>query len=810
MIKQSLNGIWELRRSNQEERLKANVPGSVYQTLLENEKMEDPFWKDNEDKALELMQFDYEYILNFDADEKMLECKCRELVFDGIDTIAEIYLNDNKLGNTDNMHRQWRFSVNSCLRKKDNELRVILYSPTKYIEEAYKKCISDGSSDAMTGFANIRKAHYMYGWDWGPHLPDAGIWRNVYLEANDIAKINSLYIRQEHKEGNVTLRFEVDQLLYRDCKTEYTLHITDPDGNKKTWSNSPEKIKIDNPKLWWPNGLGEQPLYKVEIHQYVNGVNTDSYKTMIGLRTLTMYIEDDEWGSSFAHRINGIDCFAMGADYIPEDNLLGRVNRDTTYKLLQQCKDANFNTIRVWGGGYYPDDWFYEICDELGLMVWQDFMFACAVYELTEEFEENISIEIKENIIRIRNHACLALWCGNNEMEAFVKEGLWVTRPSQKAHYIMMYEYIIPKLIKQYDPDTFYWPSSPSSGGSFDDPSSADRGDVHYWAVWHGNLPFSDYRNYYFRYMSEFGFQAFPSVKTIETFTDDERDKNIFSYVMEKHQRNFSANGKIMNYLQQTYLYPTKFETLIYASQLLQAEAVSYGIEHFRRNRGRCMGAIYWQLNDCWPVASWSSIDYLGRWKALHYYVKRLFAPLMISCEEEGMLTQNMNINDAKFAIQPSARLNVVNESRKDRIVEVRYSLRKNTGEIIQQYKETLSVNSLSSTWLEKKEFHDIDIFKTYFSYELYEEGLCVSEGSVIFSVPKYFQYIDPKLSYEIDGDSIKVKADTYAKSVQILNDNEDLILSDNYFDMNPGIKTVKIIKGNVENLRLSSVYDIR
>ena len=285
-------------------------------------------------------------------------------------------------------------------------------------------------------------------------------------------------------------------------------------------------------------------------------------------------------------------------------------------------------------------------------------MFACAVYYLTDAFDANIRAEFTDNVRRIRHHASLALWCGNNEMESFVKEGEWVNSPREVADYIKMYEYIIPQVLKAEDPDTFYWPSSPSSGGSFDEPQSPDRGDVHYWDVWHGLKPFTEYRKFLFRYVSEFGFQSFPCMATIERFTEPE-DRNPFSRVMEKHQRNASANGRIAEYLSQTYLYPTSFDAFVYASQLLQAQAMQYGVEHWRRHRGRCMGAVVWQLNDCWPVVSWSSIDYYGRWKALHYYEKRFFAPVLISCHEEGILSQNTNINAEHFPdkhVRPAER----------------------------------------------------------------------------------------------------------------------------------------------------------
>ena len=349
---------------------------------------------------------------------------------------------------------------------------------------------------------------------------------------------------------------------------------------------------------------------------------------------------------------------------------------ERTRKLLEQCRACNFNAIRVWGGGYYPDDFFFDICDELGLVVWQDFMFACANYRLTEEFEENIKAEFRDVIRRIRHHASLGLWCGNNEMEMFQAQGEYEGTPRTRSDYIRMFEHILPEILRKEDPDTFYWPASPSSGGGFDEPNAPERGDVHYWDVWHGGLPFSDYRKRFFRYASEFGFQSFPCLKTVESFTLPE-DRNIFSRVMEMHQRNEGANGKILQYLSQTFLYPASFDTLLYASQLLQAEAIRYGVEHWRRNRGRCMEAIYWQLNDIWPVASWSSIDYYGRWKALHYYAKRFFAPVMISCEETGETTDRIAVVTEPSPIETSGRIAVANETRKDVNGIVRWQLRR-------------------------------------------------------------------------------------------------------------------------------------
>ena len=837
MLMKNMTTDWKMHQVGENSWFPASVPGTVYTDLLENGQMEDPFWKDNENKALALMEKDYEYETVFQCDE-LRKSKKVWLRFEGLDTIADVYVNEKHVGNAENMHRIWEYDVTDVLTDGDNTLRVYFHSPLQYIKEAYAKQPTRGSEDAMDGFVHIRKAHCMFGWDWGAHLPDAGMFRPVYLMGVEEGRIDSVRIHQIHEEGKVSLEFSVLRNPAEDLKKEipcggddgftYNVQVTAPDGTVVTAVDSPKNVEIANPQLWWPNGIGKQPLYEVSVTLYKDGKEVDVWTRKIGLRTMTMHLEPDEWGISFAHQVNGKDIFAMGADYIPEDHLLGRVNPGTTRKLLEQCKAANFNAVRVWGGGYYSEDWFYDICDELGLMVWQDFMFACAVYDLTPEFEANIRAEFVDNIKRLRHHASLGLWCGNNEMEQFVSEGNWVSKPSEVRDYLFMYERVIPEVLKQYDPDTFYWPASPSSGGSFDDPRDPNRGDVHYWDVWHGNKPFSDYRNYFFRYASEFGFQSFPSMKTIETISDDPADWNIFSYIMEKHQRNAGANGKILNYLQQTYRYPTQFPVLLYASQMLQAEAIKYGVEHFRRNRGRCMGAIYWQLNDCWPVASWASIDYWGRWKALHYYAKRFFAPVMVSCEEQGWMTAAADMNREHFEFEKSIRLNVTNETLNDKKVTVKWALRNADSSVVRQEETQVAVPALSSVWLDKVEFPEVDYFSQYVSYEAWEEGKCISEGTVIFSYPKYFRYLDPKLSYRVEGDEIIVTAETYAKGVEILNENEDLILSDNYFDMNAGEKRVKILgracreekepidmeaqiaKQLEGGLRLRSVYDIR
>ena len=811
MNKMLINNNWTMRRTDTDRKLPATVPGSVYGDLLNNHEMENPFWKDNEIEALKLMDFDYEYETSFDADERFLTSTQTVIRFEGLDTLADVYLNGKHIITANNMHRTWEHEVQSLLKEKGNTLRVVFHSPTRFIAEAFSKAPTLGTEDCMNGFVHIRKAHCMFGWDWGAHLPDMGIMRDVSLIAFDTVRINSINFIQHHG-GQITLEIIPEYDVLDDSKDiTVKYEVTAPDGTTLTYKGQDNKISVDPDNRWWPRGYGKQNLYTVTVNLYDGETLLDSMTKRVGIRTITMDRTPDEWGEKFCVCVNGINIFAMGADYIPEDHLLGRVTPETTRKLLEKALFANFNSIRVWGGGYYPDDWFYDYCDEMGIIVWQDFMFACAVYDLTPEFEANIRAEFKDNIIRLRHHASLGLMCGNNEMEQFVKEGVWVSKPSEVEDYTRMYEQILPEMMKELAPQVFYWPASPSSGGGFDEPQDENRGDVHYWDVWHGNKPFSEYRKFHFRYLSEFGFQSFPSVKTVETFTDDEHDMNIFSYTMERHQRNGSANGKIMNYMQQTYRYPTDFDTLIYASQLLQADAIRYGVEHFRRNRNddRCMGAVYWQFNDCWPVASWSSVDYEGRLKALHYYARRFFAPVMISCEEEGMLGSGQELVRLPFEFNKSIRLCVSNETLEEKEVQIRWQIRDSKANVLKAAEITKMVPKQTSLWLDKEDLPDIDIYNEYVSYQASVGGGIISEGTVIFSLPKYFRFEDPRLRHEVDGNRITIHAESYAKSVEIRNDNDDLILTDNFFDMNAGTKTVEVLSGDITNLRLRSVYDI-
>lgn len=811
----NLGGAWRMREADSQTWHSAHVPGSVYADLMADGTMPDPFWRENELDAFERMKKDYVYQRTFTVSEAQLAHAHVELVCEGLDTLAHVSLNGREIAFADNMHITWVWDVKEQLHAGENTLEIRFDSPILYCAKKAEEAPGWESSDATPGFRHLRKAHCMFGWDWGPRLPDAGIWRPIFLRTWDTVRLENALMLQAHHDGvvDVTIRPEIAG------ESAWSAEITAPDGEVLTLPGTTaaeQVITIEHPQLWWPNGLGKQPLYRVTVRLATG----DTRMWRIGLRTMTVSREKDEWGEEFCHVVNGVKVFAMGADYIPEDNILARVTPERTRRLLEDCKAANFNAIRVWGGGYYPDDAFYDICDELGLMVWQDLMYACAFYDLTPDFERSIRVETHQNVARLRHHASLALICGNNEMEMFmagansalINHRTWEFVPTYPHHitdYVKMFEYILPAIVKETAPQTYWWPASPSSGGNFDAPNDENRGDNHYWDVWHGEKPFTEYRKFFFRYASEFGFQSFPCLKSVEQFTLPD-DRNIFSRVMERHQRNQAANGKILSYLSQTFRYPNSFDDLLYASQLMQAEAIRYGVEHWRRNRGRCMGAIIWQLNDIWPVASWASIDYYGRWKALHYAAKRFFAPVMISAEEEGELSQNPKINEYHPApLEKSFRLNVCNETLRDVTGEVVWALRTPDGAIVRQNQQTLTIPAMSAKWLDKVDCADASLTGHYISFAFVVDNVAVSEGTCIFCAPKHFEFVDPRLTVETRGDTLLVTSHAYAKQVWLESEDADLLLDDNAFDMNPGTKVVRVVRGTAEKVRGRSVWDL-
>uniref|UniRef100_UPI0035AEE5FD glycoside hydrolase family 2 protein n=1 Tax=Promineifilum sp. TaxID=2664178 RepID=UPI0035AEE5FD len=644
MKTQSLAGDWQFRQTGAAEWLPATVPGGAHTDLLALGRIPDPFVGDNEKRVQWVAEANWDYRHRFAAESDLLDQPHVWLVCDGLDTLATVSLNGQTLGQTDNMFRQYRWEVTSLLGAEDNELVITFASPVKYATAKQAERPLPGVSQAIPGGPHLRKAPCQFGWDWGPQLPPVGIWKEIRLEGASGGRLTDVHLRQRHGDGAATVSATVSAEQWTEEALTARLHVVAPDGAAWTVEaavsgDRPAAIDlpIAHPQLWWPNGYGQQPLYQVAVSLRQGDAELDRRSYQLGLRTLELRQEADKWGRSFEFLVNGVPIFAKGSNWIPADSFPTRLTDESLEALIRGAAETHQNMLRVWGGGFYEEERFYDLCDRYGILVWQDFIFSCSIYPLDDPgFLDNVRVEVVENVRRLRHRASLALWCGNNEMEWGWVDWGW-NRPELadlKAAYDRFFHHTLPAWCAAEDADTAYWPSSPSSDTPFETPNGQRQGDAHYWDVWHGRQPFTAYRDQYPRFMSEFGFQALPPLATIRTFAD-EADWNMTSYVMEQHQKNASGNSLMVGQMLDTFRLPQDFPSLVYLSMVLQAEGIRYGVEHWRRSRDRVAGTLYWQLNDCWPVASWSSLDYYGRWKALHYAARRFYAPLLLSIEDD-------------------------------------------------------------------------------------------------------------------------------------------------------------------------------
>ncbi|MCK5200514.1 MAG: glycoside hydrolase family 2 protein [Spirochaetales bacterium] len=808
----SLNGIWNIKSEEGEYDLQGDVPGSLFYALEQRGDFgeEGLFFRENNRVCIDIADRDFSWSREFTIEDELLKSDFIFLEADGLDTLTEIYINGNKIAETDNMHRTWRFNIAKALQPGKNTIEIKFKNSLEFIRKERERrhifSADNGGITSVEGFNMIRKSHCSYGWDWGPKVPDLGIWRDIRIASYDSARLSSVHISQEHENGMVILQITPEIDHYRQNKLTVDVVLTGPDGSKDVFTISADTqsgYELADPQLWWPNGLGEQPLYTLDFKLMDNGNIIDDYSSRIGLRTLTVEQEKDEWGETFNFLCNGVSVFARGANYIPEDIFLNRDGSYTTEQLIKDCADANYNCLRVWGGGVYPADKVFDLCDEYGLIVWQDMMFACALYDArNDKFMENVKHELSDNLKRIRHHPCIGLICGNNEMEeAFESWGFNPTK-EERDEYLKQFQSIFPEIINEICPEHFYWPSSPSSVGNFENPNDPDRGDCHYWEVWHGNKDFSEFKKHYFRSMSEFGFESFPSMKTIRSFTKEE-DLNIFSPVMEEHQKCVGGNGKILTYISKYFKYPKDIDSLVYVSQLSQAEAITTGIEHWRRNRGRCMGSTYWQLNDNWPVASWSSIDYYGRWKALHYAAKRAYNNVLVSIDGDAV----------------TIAIHLSNESRGTVKGELEWKFSDLSGNVLDKGSSKALANPFSSVLLMKRDFsgelrenRDRERFITFI---FTEKNGTVHRGSHFFVPYKYLQLEDPKLSVEIsETDELflfTIKSEKPAIYAELDFKEIDAVFTDNYFHMCGGeSRTVSINKADFELEQLRGQITVR
>lgn len=789
MQRQSLSGAWEFCQVGCEDLIPGQVPGDVHTALLAAGRIPDPFVADNEKQVQWVAETDWEYRRTFRPDPDLINEEEVFLVCDGLDTLADVFLNGQFLGHTDNMFRSYIWQIKMLLLDGDNEIRVRFGAPVNYIRERQTNNPMTGGGDISGGGGpHLRKAPYQWGWDWGPILPPIGIWKDIRLEGYSTARLTNVHLRQRHAERQVFIRAEVEAEKWQGCDLRAVLKFTSPQGEAQEVdavleggvTTAEMETPVFNPQIWWPNGYGEQPLYDVEVSLYEGENLCDQRRYQMGLRTIELRREPDEWGESFTFVVNGVPVFAKGADWIPADSFPTRISDAYLESLLQSAKAAHMNMLRVWGGGLYEEERFYDLCDRLGILVWQDFTFACGIYPEDDAFYENVKEEAIQNVRRLRHRACLALWCGNNEMEQGWSNWGW-NKPDDprnqrlKAGYDRLFHHLIHDICAEEDPDRPYWPSSASSGIPFAEPNGMSRGDMHYWDVWHGRKPFTAYRTQFPRFMSEFGFQALPPLKTIQTYAKPE-DWNMTSYVMEHHQRSGSGNGLIIHQMTDTFRMPKDFASLVFLSMVLQAEGIRYGVEHWRRNRNRVSGTLYWQLNDCWPVASWSSLDYFGRWKALHYAAKRFYAPVLLSIEDTGAV---MNVHVTSDLVEPWQGT-------------VRYRLETLDGEVLTNSEEQVKAAPLADTPVISLDFtnqvNEENRRSLIFVCELWqgEERLALRVAS--FAPNKHLTLKDPDLKVDVSQAGGKlafaVTANTLARFVELSLEDVDVVFSDNYFDV--------------------------
>ena len=769
---------------------KATVPGNNFYDLLNHQFIEDPFFGTNEDSLQWIAQREWEYQSKFHVNNKTLSKKEQTLLFHGLDTYAKVYLNDSLILLADNMFRSWEVNVKGILRS-ENKINIKFDPPSKIEKE---KQIALGYKLPGGNRVFSRKAGFHYGWDWGAKISTAGIWKDIELLCWDICNITDLYITQDNLTdsiANLTLNIELESLSKKNITITTYNGICDNFKLKKGENQIALKINIINPELWWPRGYGKQKIYKIPI--IISDENGIIHKKneQIGLRNIKLITKDNNGNNSgFSFLINDKFIFMKGANYIPQDNLQNRVTNKKYEQILKDVMDANMNMLRVWGGGIYEEKKFYDLCDSLGILIWQDFMFACAMYPSDSLFLNNIKQEAIENVKRLRHHACIALWCGNNEVSEGWHRWGWKNgyNENQKKDiwkgYTKIFQKILPDVVKKYS-QTDYWESSPKFGRG--DIRHQFEGDAHYWGVWHDAEPFKNFETKVPRFMSEFGFQSFPEISTIEKFADS-KSWDLNSNVMKAHQKHPRGNELIKEYMSREYNVPKDFEKFIYTSQILQANGMRIGLEAHRRNQPYCMGSLYWQLNDCWPVASWSSIDYYGNWKALHYTVKDVFAPISISIEK------NKNKNFNIWVISDTT--NFI-----DTLVINIYSL---NGKLLSKTKKAVEIQAKSQ--LVDSVFFNID--DAFIICKLKKQKVY---SKIAFNKPvKYYNFPKPNIQYQYTNGILKLTTDIPAFYVYL--NGIDKNLSDNFFTLLPGEEkkiTTKSKSFNPNNLLIWSLYDL-
>ena len=810
----TLNADWQFRavgntdKPDVQQWHAAQVPGVVHTDLLRNGLIPDPFDRDNEFHLQWIGLTDWEYQTTFQLDSAALAHDHVDLVFDGLDTFADVYLNDQASLHADNMFRRWRISAKPLLKPGQNTLRIVFHSAiTKMLP--YVKSLpyvlpsisthNFGNEENIATAPYTRKAPYQYGWDWGPRFMTEGIWQPVHLETWEALRIDNFHIHQQKvATDTASITAELDIEAGKPMTATLALAHDEMSGSQTVDGNQTLQldagmnhvsfpIRIAAPKLWYPVGYGSQNRYRFSAVIRAGKEVVARAEVKTGLRSVELRRAPDQWGKSFEFVVNGIEVYSKGADVIPFDSFPNRVTPEIHRKILQAARDAHMNMVREWGGGYYESDDFYDICDELGIMVWQEFAFGGDMIPGDVPYQENVRQEAIDQIRRLRDHPSIVIWCGNNEVETgwhhwgdrqeFKESISPESRDRVWQDYIIMFADILRSAATEYADPVPYWPSSPSA--DFEEiPDNQHNGDMHYWQVWYAQAPKEDYTKQFPRFMSEYGFKSFPEMRTIATFAKPE-DYDIRSTVMQAHQKNKGGNERILTYMLREYREPKDFASYVYLSQVQQAEIIKIGAEHLRRQRPRTMGSIYWQLNDCWPVASWASIDYYGRWKALHYYARRFYDDVLIS----------------PFLHDDKVDVYVVSDKLQPLSGTIHMRLLDFSGNVLLDQTKDVQVpaqsNAIYLTVDKTSTSAKADPRRSFLVFELEVAGKRVSRNLIFFDATHNLDLpVAPKIETTVNktGDdvTVTVQSSKLARSVYLSFGDLDVQSSDNYFDLLP------------------------
>lgn len=812
----TLDSGWQFRASGNVDRdeLKqwrlAQVPGVIHTDLLRHNLIPDPFDRDNEFHLQWVGLADWEYQTSFDLSTSELAREHLDLIFEGLDTFADVYLNDQPILQADNMFRRWRVPAKGLLKPGSNSLRIVFHSAVEHMLPYVKSLpyvlpsissLNFGNEENLATAPYTRKAPYQYGWDWGPRFLTEGIWQPVRLEMWDSVRVVNFHIHQEKISSDLAkLSAELEIEAARPISANLSLAHREWSGPENVLPPTSIQLdaginhisiplRIDSPKLWYPAGYGAQSRYRFSASIRAGREMLARAETATGLRSVELRRTADRWGKSFEFVVNGVEVFAKGADVIPFDSFPNRVTPELHRKILQAARDAHMNMVREWGGGYYESDDFYDLCDELGIMVWQEFMFGGDLVPGDVAFQQNVRQEAAEQITRLRDHPSVVLWCGNNEVETSwwgwenrqpFKEAISAdARDRVWQDYVILFSDILKSAVTQYADPTPYWPSSPSA--DFEELADNPRnGDMHYWAVWHQQAAAEDYTKQFPRFMSEYGFQSFPEMRTIRAYAHDPADFDIRSTVMQAHQKNKGGNERILTYMLREYRQPKDFASFVYLSQVQQAEIIKIGAEHLRRQRPRTMGSLYWQLNDCWPVASWASIDYYGRWKALHYYARRFYDDVLIS----------PYLHDNKIDVYAvSDHLQPISASIHTRLLDFSGKVLLDQNKDVQLPAQSSAVYSTidKSEWAAKA-----DPRHSFFVFDLQVDEKRVSRNLVFFDVTHSLELpVAPRIETTIGNNkpgtyALTLQSTQLARNVAVSFGDLDVEIEDNYFDLLP------------------------